>query len=72
MTPHENNRILTKEDFCDYLHEAVHALGHLIQSWYAAFTSLMLTSDKEILDVTFAAWTHEHIGRYNCGKLDRH
>jgi hypothetical protein len=57
MSSHENNRILlTKQEFRAYLHEAVCALGHLTRSWYAASTSLMPTSDKEILEITFEAW----------------
>jgi hypothetical protein len=56
MTPHENNKILTKKEFSEHLHEAVHALGHLTRSWYAASTPLNPASDKEILEVTFAAW----------------
>jgi hypothetical protein len=32
ILPHENNKILTKEEFCQHLHEAVHALGHLTRS----------------------------------------
>jgi hypothetical protein len=56
MIAHDNNKILTKKEFCQHLHEAVHALGHLTRSWYASSASLMPSSDKEILEVIFDAW----------------
>src|SRR5580693_9439916 len=55
MTPHENNEILRKEEFCQRLLEAVHMLELLNRSWYAASASLMQTSDKELLEVIFNA-----------------
>jgi len=55
MLPHENSEILSKEDFCQRLLEAVHVLEPLNRSWYAASTSLMQRSDKELLEVIFNA-----------------
>ena len=55
MTPHENSEILTKEEFCQRLLEAVHTLETLNRSWYAASASLMQRSDKELLEVIFSA-----------------
>jgi hypothetical protein len=55
MTPHENSEILSKEEFCCRLLEAVHALETLNRSWYAASASLMQRSDKELLEVIFNA-----------------
>jgi hypothetical protein len=55
MLPHENNEILTKEEFCQRLLEAVHALEALNRSWYVASRSLMQRSDRDILEVVFNA-----------------
>ena len=55
MTPHEKSEILTKEEFCQHLLEAVRALEPLNRSWYAASASLMQRSDKELLEVIFNA-----------------
>jgi hypothetical protein len=55
MTAHENNEILSKEEFCHRLLEAVHVLELLSRSWYAASASLMQRSDKDILEVIFNA-----------------
>ena len=55
MTPHEDSEILSKEEFCQRLLEAVHMLELLNRSWYAASASLMQRSDKELLEVIFNA-----------------
>ena len=55
MTQHENSEILSKEEFCQRLLQAVHALEPLNRSWYAASASLMQRSDKELLEVIFDA-----------------
>ena len=55
MLPHGNNEILTKEEFCQRLLEAVHVLEPLNRSWYAASAPLMQRSDKELLEVIFNA-----------------
>jgi hypothetical protein len=55
MLPHGNNEILTKEEFCQRLLEAVHALEPLNRSWYAASAPLMQRSDKELLEAIFNA-----------------
>jgi len=55
MLPHEHNEILTKEEFCHRLLEAVQALEPLSRSWYAASRPLMQRSDKGILEVIFNA-----------------
>jgi hypothetical protein len=55
MTRHENSEILSKEEFCQRLLEAVHVLEPLNRSWYAASASLMQRSDKELLEVIFNA-----------------
>jgi hypothetical protein len=55
MTAHENSEILSKEEFCHRLLEAVQVLELLNRSWYAASTSLMQRSDKELLEVVFDA-----------------
>jgi hypothetical protein len=51
MIANGNNKILTKKEFCQHLHEAVQALEDLTQSWYASSTSLLPRSDKEMLEV---------------------
>jgi hypothetical protein len=53
MLPHEHNEILTKEEFCQRLLDAVHALEPLNRSWYAASRPLMQRSDKDILEAIF-------------------
>ena len=55
MTAHENSEILSKEAFCHRLLDAVQVLELLNRSWYAASTSLMQRSDKELLEVVFDA-----------------
>jgi hypothetical protein len=55
MLRHENSEILSKEEFCQRLLEAVHVLEPLSRSWYAASRSLMQRSDKELLEVIFSA-----------------
>ena len=63
MLPDEHNEILTKEEFCQRLLDAVHALEPLNRSWYAASRPLMQRSDKDILEVIFNA-------RYNLNVLE--
>jgi len=55
MLPRVTNQILSKEEFCHRLLEAVQALETLNRSWYAASASLMQRSDKELLEVIFNA-----------------